>query len=115
MSETPSNPPLTPPPSQAPPATTKTFELISDLEASYANMVRIAHTHSEIVFDFAQFLPGDTHPKMKAKILMSPLGAKLFYKALAENITRYETAFGEINLPGNSSLAEKLFRPNEPT
>jgi hypothetical protein len=52
---------------------------------------------------------------VKAKVLMSPLGVKLFFRALAENIARYETTFGEITVPGSNSLAEKLFRANEPT
>ena len=42
---------------------------------------------------------------------MTPLSAKLLVKALAENITRFETAFGEINLPTNATLADNLFRP----
>jgi hypothetical protein len=107
--------PKTPPPPPAAPPPTKNIELISDIDPVYSNMVRIVHSHSEIVLDFAQFLPGDPNPKVKAKVLMSPLGAKLFFRALAENIARYEATFGEITMPGSNSLAEKLFRTNEPT
>jgi hypothetical protein len=42
---------------------------------------------------------------------MSPLGAKLFYRALAENLARYEASFGEIKIPGGNSLADFLFKP----
>jgi hypothetical protein len=42
---------------------------------------------------------------------MSPLGAKLLYRALGENLAKFETAFGEIAIPGGSSLADYLFRP----
>jgi hypothetical protein len=42
---------------------------------------------------------------------MSPLSAKLLYSALGENLARYEAAFGEIAVPGNTPLAEHLFRP----
>jgi hypothetical protein len=45
---------------------------------------------------------------------MSPLSAKLLVRALAENLSRFESAFGEINVPTNSSLAENLFRPHQP-
>jgi hypothetical protein len=46
---------------------------------------------------------------------MSPLGAKLFHRALTENLAKYEAAFGEINVPGNTTLADHLFRsPNPP-
>jgi hypothetical protein len=49
-----------------------------------------------------------------ARILMSPLSAKLLHRALNENLARYEASFGEIPVPGNSSLAEHLFRPFQP-
>jgi hypothetical protein len=46
---------------------------------------------------------------------MSPLGAKLLLRALNENLARYESAFGEIKVPGENSLAEFLFRsPPDP-
>jgi hypothetical protein len=45
---------------------------------------------------------------------MSPLGAKLLQRALAENLARYETAFGEIKIPGENTLADFLFRPTTP-
>jgi hypothetical protein len=64
--------------------------------------------------DFAHALPGETRSIVKARILMSPISVKLFYRALGENIARYEAAFGEIVVPGNTSLAEHLFRPHQP-
>ena len=42
---------------------------------------------------------------------MSPLGAKLFFRALQENLSKYETAYGEIALPSDNTLADQLFRP----
>lgn len=88
-------------------------ELPSDLEAQYVNLVRIAHSPSEIVLDFARMLPGQKKPEVKSRILMSPLSAKAFYHALQENIAKYEQKFGEIKSPG-SSLAASLFRPIDP-
>ena len=44
---------------------------------------------------------------------MSPISAKLLLRALGENLVRYEAAFGEINVPVNTSLAEHLFRPHQ--
>ena len=41
---------------------------------------------------------------------MSPLSAKLLLRALSENLSRYEAAFGEISMP-RSSLADQLFKP----
>ena len=90
------------------------LEVPTGLETTYANLARISHSPADIVMDFAHALPGETKAVIKSRILMSPLSAKLFYRALGENIARYEAAFGEINVPGNSSLAEHLFRPHHP-
>lgn len=81
-----------------------------DLPAIYINLVRIAHSPSELIFDFAHALPGVTPTRVLARVIMSPLGAKLFHRALTENLSRYETAFGEIPVPGAKSLADFLFR-----
>lgn len=90
------------------------LEVPPDLEIEYVNLVRIAHSPSELVFDFAHLLPGSTPARVRSRIVMSPLGAKLFYRALAENLSKYEASFGEIRIPGDSSLAEHLFRPPNP-
>ena len=87
------------------------LEVPSGTEAIYSNQVLIAHTPSELVFNFAQMLPGNKTAKVKAQVMMSPIGAKLLYKALGENLSKYETNFGEIKLPGGPSLADHLFRP----
>ncbi len=84
-----------------------------DLEAVYANMARITHSPSEFIFDFAQMLPGLKAPAFKSRLLLSPLSAKLIYKALGDNLAKYETNFGEIKLPGSTSLADHLFQPPE--
>jgi len=88
------------------------LEIPEDLEPVYANMVRITHSPTELVIDFARMLPGAPANKVKTRILMSPLSAKLFHRALSENLAKYESNFGEIKLPGGgTSLAEHLFKP----
>jgi hypothetical protein len=84
------------------------------LEPAYANLARISHSPADLVIDFAHLLPGETQAKVTTRVLMTPLSAKLLLRALTENIARYEAAFGEISVPGNSSLAENLFRPHPP-
>jgi hypothetical protein len=105
-----SNQPENPKPAKMPP-----MIVPEDIEAIYINLVRIAHSPSEMVFDFAHLLPGSKPAKVRTRIVMSPLGAKLLFHALGENIKRYETSFGNINVPGSSSLADYLFRPGSPT
>jgi hypothetical protein len=85
------------------------LELPPDLEAIYSNMVRISHSPAELVLDFARILPGSPGARVYARLVMSPIGAKLFYRALGENLARYEASFGEIPLPGDASLADNLF------
>jgi hypothetical protein len=87
------------------------IEYPKDLEPVYSNLARITHTPSEFVFDFAQILPGLKVPRLLSRILLSPLSAKLIYKALGDNLAKYEANFGEISIPGNTSLAESLFQP----
>jgi hypothetical protein len=88
-----------------------TLELPPDLEIVYANLARIAHSPSDIVVDFAHLLPGEPRAKIRSRVVMTPLSAKLLVRALTENIARYEAAFGEINIPVNSTLADNLFKP----
>ncbi len=90
------------------------IELPDDLASKYVNFVRIAHTASEFVLDYSLILPGVKTPEVSSRLVMSPTAAKLFLRALAENISRYETNFGEITLPGKHSLADDLFRANNP-
>jgi hypothetical protein len=90
------------------------MEVPPDLPIEYVNLVRIAHSPSELVFDFAHLLPGSGPAKVTARLVMSPLGAKLFYRALTENLARYESAFGPISIPGDPTLADNLFRPPAP-
>jgi hypothetical protein len=88
------------------------LEVPSDLEAIYINLVRIAHSPSELIFDFAHLLPGSTPARVRSRVVMSPLGAKLFHLALTENLSRYETTFGEIQLPGGKSLNDTFANPS---
>ena len=90
------------------------MEVPSDLQIEYVNLVRIAHSPSELVFDFAHLLPGGTPARVQSRIVMSPLGAKLFHRALAENLSKYESAYGEIPIPGGTTLANHLFRAPTP-
>ena len=84
--------PQTPPP---PKPTGPVLELPADLEIVYANLARIAHSPADIVLDFAHLLPGELKAKIRSRVVMTPLSAKLLVRALTENIARYETAFGQ--------------------
>ena len=93
------------------------MEILPGLEPIYTNLARISHSPADIVIDFAQILPGETKASVRARILMTPLSAKLLLRALKENIARYEAALGEINVPNPNTLADNLIgriQPPEP-
>jgi hypothetical protein len=76
------------------------IELPTDLEAIYSNFALITHSPSEIVFDFARVLPNVPKAKVYARIIMTPMNAKLLYQALGDNLAKFEEKFGEIKAPG---------------
>ena len=65
-------------------------------EGEYANLAIITHSHAEFVIDFVNVMPGTPKSKVKSRIIFTPQHAKRFMKALAENVSRFETANGKI-------------------
>ena len=90
------------------------MEIPPGLEPVYTNLARISHSPADIVIDFAQILPGESKASVRARILMTPLSAKLLLRALKENIARYEAALGEITVPNANTLADNLFGRIQP-
>jgi hypothetical protein len=83
------------------------IELPGDLEAIYSNFALITHSPSEIVIDFAKLLPNVPKAKVYARILMTPMNAKLLHRALGENLGKFEDKFGEIKTPEHEFEEEK--------
>ena len=82
-----------------------------DLKPVYANVALISHAPAEIVIEFAQVLPRIPHGTVQARVIMTPMHAKMLQMALARNLANYEQKFGEIHLPQpGSSLANNFFR-----
>lgn len=91
------------------------LELPKDPSATYANMVMIGHTQNEVIFDFIQVIPNDPRARVQKRIVMTPAHAKMFLRALDENIRRFENKHGEIEIPARpQSLADQLFRNINP-
>jgi len=72
----------------------------SEAEGIYSNLVMIGHSPSEIIFDFARFLPGVPKARVFARIIMTPQNAKSLLKTLEDNLKKYEEKFGEIKIQG---------------
>jgi hypothetical protein len=94
------------------------IEVPSDLEATYSNFALITHSASEIIVDFARVLPKTPKAKVYARIITTPMHAKLLLRALRDNLEKYEAQFGEIKLPTEGdALAQQFFgavKPPEP-
>ena len=72
-------------------------------EGIYANLVAIAHSPSEFVFDFVRAVPGVPKAKVQTRVIMTPINAKNLIVALKDNIEKYEAKFGEIKTGGKST------------
>jgi len=107
MSDQPTPP--APAPQPAPPAQPIAIEIPANLEAVYTNFALITHSPSEVIIDFARVLPNMPKAKVYARMVLTPMNAKLLLKALADNLGKFEKQYGEIVIPTN--LADQLFRP----
>jgi hypothetical protein len=104
--------PIAPEPVARPPGATRVqIHVPADLDPTYSNFALITNSPSEIVVDFAQIMPQVAQARVRARIVMTPLNAKLVLRALTEHLARFEAHFGEIVVPAGGSLAEQLFRP----
>ena len=65
-------------------------------QGTYSNLAIINHSVSEFVVDFINIMPGSPKAKVRSRIILTPQHAKLFVKALNDNVQRFENAHGEI-------------------
>ncbi|MDO9512771.1 MAG: DUF3467 domain-containing protein [Bacteroidales bacterium] len=65
-------------------------------EGEYSNLAIITHSNAEFIVDFVNLLPGMPKAKVKSRIILTPSHAKRLYKALKENLTKFEAMHGEI-------------------
>ncbi|MDD3828681.1 MAG: DUF3467 domain-containing protein [Anaerolineaceae bacterium] len=87
-------------------------ELPAELEATYSNFAMISHSASETIVDFARVLPNAPKTKIYARIIMTPMNAKLLHRALGENLAKYEDKYGEIQAPNKGfDPPKKGFEP----
>ena len=65
-------------------------------EGVYCNLAIITHSHAEFVVDFVKLMPGAPKAKVKSRIILTPEHAKRLYKALQDNIRKFEAMHGTI-------------------
>ena len=88
-------------------------------QGEYVNFAIVTHSAAEFVLDFIRILPGLTKSKVRSRIVISPMHAKTFLKALENNIEKYEKKFGAIKviknkqeIPDFNNLINKDTLPN---
>ena len=70
----------------------------------YSNLVIINHSTSEFIVDFITVMPGSPKARVKSRVILTPEHAKRFFKALGDNINRFETTTGDIKTNENPPI-----------
>ena len=70
----------------------------------YSNLAIINHSTSEFIVDFITVMPGSPKARVKSRVILTPEHAKRFFKALGDNIKRFETTNGDITTNETPSI-----------
>jgi hypothetical protein len=71
-------------------------------QGTYANLAVISHSTSEFIVDFIRIVPGVPKAPVKSRIILTPEHAKRLMMALQENLDKYESLNGKIELKGGT-------------
>ncbi len=74
-----------------------------EAEGIYSNLAIISHSPAEFIIDFTRVVPGIPKAKVHARIITTPQHAKMLLRALEDNITKFETKFGEIKIDNQNN------------
>jgi len=66
------------------------------LQGQYSNLVMIHHNLEEFTMNFIYIFPNGAQGKLLNSMIVSPGHAKRIWRALGENLARYEAQFGTI-------------------
>jgi hypothetical protein len=67
-----------------------------ELQGQYSNLVMIHHNLEEFTLNFIYIFPNGAQGKLLNSMIVSPGHAKRIWRALGENLSRYEAQFGPI-------------------
>ena len=67
-----------------------------ELQGMYSNLVMIHHHAEEFTLNFVYVFPNGTQGKLLSSMIVSPGHAKRIWRALGENLTRFEAQYGAI-------------------
>jgi hypothetical protein len=79
-------------------------------QGTYSNLAIITHSPSEFVVDFVLVMPGIPKANVKSRIILTPEHARRLMMALQENIHKYESIYGPIQIhEGQDNLVPMTF------
>ena len=67
-----------------------------ELQGLYSNLMMIHHNAEEFTLNFVYIFPNGNQGKLLSSVIVSPGHAKRIWRALGENLSRYEAQFGTI-------------------
>ena len=68
----------------------------------YANMAMVNHNETEFILDFIFAQPQVAKATVRSRVITSPKHMKRLLVALQDNVARYESQFGKIEVSGPS-------------
>jgi len=69
-------------------------------QGMYVNMAMLNHNETEFVIDFIYVQPQAPKAVVRTRVINSPKHMKRFLHALQENVAKYESQFGKIDISG---------------
>jgi len=73
-------------------------------EGIYSNLAMITHSNSEFIIDFIKMMPGVPKAKVKSRIILTPQHAKRLFRALKDNVSKFESLHGTIDIPEGGDM-----------
>jgi hypothetical protein len=67
-------------------------------QGAYVNMASVSHTETEFTLDLIYVQPQVPKAKVRSRVITSPKHMKRLMLALQENVRRYESRYGPIEL-----------------
>ncbi len=64
----------------------------------YSNLAIISHTAAEFIVDFVQVFPGVSKARVRSRVILSPSHFKRLLLAMQDNLHKYESRFGPIEI-----------------
>ena len=67
-------------------------------DGNYVNMALVNHTETEFTLDFIYVQPQQPKAKVRSRIITNPKHMKRLILAMQDNVAKYESKFGVIQL-----------------